>query len=578
MSQPDTLDLEMDAPSALRAPVAPKAAPAVTQVPVVASPFTTGRALLVAATGLDTLDSAAQSVAKVCVAAGLVDKQHPTRVQLRAVYTAMRAAIVWVRLWAALRGAIEARPALVVRPALAPVETQATGNALIDTLTGIATEGASNASTSGAGSLAGGSMRGVGFADAAGYVRALALGVKAATADSYKQTLRSQYGYTPEQIAGLTVTLLPEGSALPVGPGIKHTPVGVKSVAQMSAAEYKAHRAAPVVTGESETMRSVREAMRGGEIMAVAGAVASGKAYMWNGLGETTRGTLRMVLATANLPESLLPAQSSAIATAGLVLRDENHRGYIAKPERAMPGTRKRAKVVIGANGMPKQYLTRWTVQQPTHGEVGEAAGMIVATATVWTDGSLTVEGDEDIKNRVEGEYNRRRDEEVYEAGQVTAWLQSILVNHFNALLYFGWYVPAKHVAAMDRLYAAIESIWGSWRVPMPMVTCDALRAGLTKGLADEVAAVLADVDKAHQDGLKATPRRMQISPAQAATFLTRLQGLGERASKHVETLGGEYASKVRAGIVAAMTSLEGLCTDGDLRASLLELDALKVD
>jgi hypothetical protein len=404
--------------------------------------------------------------------------------------------------------------------------------------------------------------------------------VKAATADSYKSTLRTQYGYSAAQTDALTVVLLPEGD-LPVGAGIVHTPVG-KSVADMTPSEYRAlraqQRAVPTISGETETTRQVRQAMRGGEIMAVAGAVASGKGYMWNGCGEATRGDLRAVLLAANLPEAWLPDPTTAVATAGLVLRDENHRGLIAKPERAVKGSRKRAKVIIGANGMPRAYLTRWTVQEPSHGEVGETAGVIVATATVWSDGTLTVDGDEHIKTRVETEYNRRRDAEVFEAGQVTAWLQSMLITRFDSLLYFGWYVPAAHVAAMDRLYAAIDGVWGSWRVPMPMVTCDALRAGLTKGLADEVAAVLVAVDKAHADGLKATPRRMQITAAAAAGFVAQLQELAARAAKHVETLGGEYATKISAGIKAALESLKPLCDDGAMRTAMLELDGLKID
>lgn len=66
---------------------------------------------------------------------------------------------------------------------------------------------------SASGSLAEGTMRGVGFSTAEGYVTALANGVKAATAASYKQTLRQWM--TQEQIDALPVTIIPEGD-LPV--------------------------------------------------------------------------------------------------------------------------------------------------------------------------------------------------------------------------------------------------------------------------------------------------------------------------------------------------------------------------
>jgi hypothetical protein len=58
------------------------------------------------------------------------------------------------------------------------------------------------------GSLADGTMRGVGFSTAEGYVTALANGVKQATADHYLATLRSM-GHSTE---GLTITIIPEST------------------------------------------------------------------------------------------------------------------------------------------------------------------------------------------------------------------------------------------------------------------------------------------------------------------------------------------------------------------------------
>lgn len=63
------------------------------------------------------------------------------------------------------------------------------------------------------GSLLDGTMRGVGFSNAEGYVTALANGTKQATADQYLDTLRRTYHYTPEQIAALTVSIIPEATA-----------------------------------------------------------------------------------------------------------------------------------------------------------------------------------------------------------------------------------------------------------------------------------------------------------------------------------------------------------------------------
>jgi len=529
-------------PEAAPATQAPRSAPAVTPAPVaLPSLLVEGRAMFASVVTEAALDSAARCMAAKCNAAFGEGVEHPTRLALRAAYKARKTEIarvawvamfcaLWLRIWGSLRDAIEERPSLVVRPQVAPPPVVAPGTATVtEALAAVAASPVTGAAP------AFGSIRTSGF---------VAPTSRGGTFDD----------------SPLTAAEIAERDRN-------------RAARAAREAERAARAARPaVVTGEGETMREVRQAMRSGEILAVTDAVASGKAFSWDGQGEFTRADLLAVLRAAGLPESWAPSPTSPKALAGLVVTGENRHGLIAKPERLGKGSRK-ARVVVGADGMPRQYVSRWTIQEPSHGNVGEHAGTILATATVWVDGSITVDGDPTIKARVETEYNRRRDEEVYEAGQVTAWLQSTICREWHAIKHYGWYIPARHVDAAMRLYNAIKSQWGNWRIPMPMVTCDALRAGLTKSLADEVNRILADIEREHQAGLVATPRRMQLTPTRAAAFLAQLSELGARAGKHVEVLGGEYATKVRDGIAVAMRSLEDLCTPGDVRASLLELD-----
>jgi hypothetical protein len=239
------IELDLDVAPAV-APVARTVAPVVTQAPpVAASPLVQGRALLTKAPTVEALLQAAHTATAVCVAAGITDKAHPTREALRALYFATVAWFCLRRNLAALADAIAERPSLV-RPTVAPVAAPVaapSGHDLAGALGAISAEGASNAAGSGAGSMAGGQLAYAGFTSAAGYVTALANGVKAGTAESYRATLRSRFGYTPEQLAALQVTIIAE-SALPVGAGITHAPTSGVSVADMTREQARAHFAA----------------------------------------------------------------------------------------------------------------------------------------------------------------------------------------------------------------------------------------------------------------------------------------------------------------------------------------------
>lgn len=109
---------------------------------------------------------------------------------------------------------IDAAPVATVPEATTPtVETTTEHATLASALTAMVAPVTGDTS----GSLTSGTMAYVGFTSADGYVTALANGVKQATADSYKATLRHSYGFTTEQIDALTVTIIPESTGLANG-------------------------------------------------------------------------------------------------------------------------------------------------------------------------------------------------------------------------------------------------------------------------------------------------------------------------------------------------------------------------
>ncbi len=89
----------------------------------------------------------------------------------------------------------------------------------------IAAESTANARVPSLGSLAGGELRAVGFADARGYLEAIRRGVPAGTHATYLRILRERYDLAGPDLADLPGPLA--NPALPEGPGIVHVPTGV---------------------------------------------------------------------------------------------------------------------------------------------------------------------------------------------------------------------------------------------------------------------------------------------------------------------------------------------------------------
>jgi hypothetical protein len=434
MSQSDDLLLELDLPATT--PARPVTAPAVSAGPALVTPLTQGRALLLAATDAATLLTAAHATTDMCKAAGIVDTTHPTRTALRGLYFTLLAWFCLLRNMDGLRLALAQRPELVqplVLPTVAPTAAPAA------TFGDIVAESAANAAGQGAGSRAGGQLASVGYTSADGYVTALRNGVKQATATEYLATLRSRWGYTPAQIAGLTVQILSE-TANPhtQGPAqaYTHTPTGPDIFTR----EREAAVAAAKVIRETADATTLALAQR----LVVADSPQAWWEIGWRGVGSITRAEL--ITACGVAPE---PKISST---------------QLARTMDSLRGTHDATMVTVRPTGVK----VRWQIGrgQQHAAFVGSEYGRVLAIVDLNADNTLSFDGDATIADEVRDEYSRLCGDEVLRPGDVTAWLQQLLRKQFAAVRSGERYLLApQHKGAARELCGKIASVWsvGGW-------------------------------------------------------------------------------------------------------------------
>jgi len=442
----DTIQLELDGP-ALPAKHGPKAAPAITTAPAPAlSPLDAGRASFLAATDPDDLYRRAQEQARLLQH---LPTNHVTRAVLRVVYAQLKVwltlAAAWREIWAPLARAVTEHPQYV-RPFPAPAAAPAAPAAapapaahgtLLDALQGAAGESAANAATQGAGSLAGGQLRTVGFTTAEGYVTALRNGVKAGTAASYRDTLRNQFGWTVAQVAALTVTILPEGD-LPVGEGVTFVPAGP----DVFDAQRQARAAAQAQLRATADAATVALAQ---QLVAKADSTTAWLSIGWRGVGNISRGEL-----LAACGEAPMAKVTSTQLT------------------RALDGLRGQYDAARIDVGLPAGVRVRWQIGRGSQhaAYVGAEYGRVLAIVDLHKDGTLHWEGDQAICAEVQARFKALVDEEVLRPGDVTAWLSALLCDRFGAIEDgHDYLVPPEHRDAARTLCRQISRIWGTaWK------------------------------------------------------------------------------------------------------------------
>lgn len=433
-------------------------------------------------------------------------------------------------------------------------------------LADIGHQAAANAAVQGIGSQRGpaATMRGVGFANRDGYIQAIRNGVPEHTHASYLTTLRAQYGMTSADLAALSLPGPMAESALPVGDGVAHVPAGHTSGAagifdrQGAARQFRVGDAAT----EYQTIKPAD--LKAERLVAVARSEGHGVVVAWNGRRQIKRADLAAALEAIGATE-LMPRANSARAQAGRAVTTLNNAGYVVRAER---------RPVINAGETAPDYDARWTVGRVSHdvvtvevagGQAPQALGKRIMQLTL-RDDVLTVTGDESLGRQVLDGYQTRLGEELYQSGDVTSWLGGVLRKHFDAIAFgaLGYYVPPKHAARVGEICQAVASTgFGSgWVLPgLPVTDSDMLRDGILRGLTDEIDGLM-DRLATERAAAKATRESGDIGHKRANTFLVDLRKIGERVVAYAVVLGDERVAAARERVRLAIVDLEVLLAD----------------
>lgn len=417
-------------------------------------------------------------------------------------------------------------------------------------------------------SMAGGQLRGVGFSSADGYAQAIRNGVPAHTHQGYIRTLRDTYHWTNTQLSALPGPMVE--AALPVGAGIQHGPESSDAgIAAMRA------RAAEVRARVTQTAEATRAEVRGeiGADQIVVGAATDGSGIMvgWSGYGEMRRDTLRQCLSDAGFDPAWVLASKSAYAHAGFALTMLNGGGRVVRADR---GGLRVGQAVQLRSGQRARFQARWTVGSVRHegATVGDPYGRTIMTAVLTTDGHLELTGDSYLCTKVMADFERRVDQELYPAAEVTMWLRATLLSRFAAVRMGGvWYVPHKYAAQAERFVACVaDTGWGrDWILPaLPVATTEQLCSGMARGLIGEAAEVIADLESQREQAKRA--KKSEIGAAAASTLMVRLKAIVERVKGYAALLGERHFVKVREELLAAISKVEPLTDDTSARFALI--------
>lgn len=446
----------------------------------------------------------------------------------------------------------------------APETSSESSGTLLGALGAVASESATNATTQVSGSLADGTMRGVGFSTATGYVTALANGVKRATADHYLAILRNHYGYNTEQINALTVTIIAE-SALPVGAGIVHQPAGPDVFTQRQAAAAAAAQELRS-TADATTLALAQRLVTDDTSLTAWWAIG------WRGNGSITRAEL--LAACGDAPAPKVP--STQLGRVMDSLRGQNY--DCARIESKLPaGVKVRWQI-----GRGKDHVA----------SVGGEYGRVLAIVDLQDTSKLAFDGDQLICDEVNVEFERLIGEEILRPGDVTTWLQRVLRDRYGAICDGHDYLVApKHREAARAFFTAVAKVWGSsWKRGgigadgMPVLgrmedNIANILGGILQGLIEEVE------EQEHlwrQTVETADKRAEKVGARAAATALKRLDGekTGDGLVARVNgftILGEGPLAPLRARVAALRSLIDAavLAANDDLsvRAAMLELD-----
>jgi hypothetical protein len=208
----------------------------------------------------------------------------------------------------------------------------AMSHGLVTELRDIAAQGAANAAVAVAPDM----NSSVGFNTSAGYIQAIRNGVPAHTRTSYLDTLQARYGMTTADLAALSLPGPMEQTALPDGAGIKHVPAG-PSIFDRPAAD----RGFKVGDAGAMTVLKPAD-LTEGKLIGVVASQGHGCVIAWNGRSSMQRGALKTALEAIGAGDYLPKATSARaqagracdlLNRAGYVVRADR------RPTTVEPGT-----------------------------------------------------------------------------------------------------------------------------------------------------------------------------------------------------------------------------------------------
>lgn len=371
---------------------------------------------------------------------------------------------------------------------------------------------------------------------------------------------------------------LAERGVCPACTGWRPLPAGFGRVraAEPAQVETRATAQPGAAGGQTEAGRALT-ALAAGELVAGAAAEGHGVLVSWSGRGEITRGALMAILSAADALDWAPAARSGHAHAARAVASLGNAYVVRASPVPVGESTRRtRTGQLVGVPLSPEArgWSARWTIGSIAgEGAVGDAYGRISMVAELAPDGTtLTVSPPGDMADAVVAEYRRLAADEIMGASDVTAWLRGRMHAAGAVRLGGSWYVPTAARPVVERVVTGLAEAWGTdWMAPpLPVATSDQLRAGLARGLAEEVDDLLAELADARR--LARERGAADLGAKAAATFLQRLRSAADRSIAYATTLGEAHVATLRAKARAALDEITPLLDASAARGAMLEL------
>lgn len=323
----------------------------------------------------------------------------------------------------------------------------------------------------------------------------------------------------------------------------------------------------------SQTTQELRRAQRRDEIvLSLANDnTALGIVVGWEGRGELTVQQCAILLEASNLPDDLVPRGLSTKAALGKAIGLLRSRGYSCnwerKPKTSPTDTR--------------AYISRYTVGDVDHStDLGESLGSKIATATLYKDGTLELQGPEGLCALVRAEYRRVTQDHVLTAGKVTQWIQSVLTSEFDAVAFGPSYLIPAPFQAAEEFTTNVSKYFGcSWYDKAPrLTTAESIGANVAGGLTREIEAISNQMSAA--EALAATKQdkdgnAQSIRESTAAGYLSKLQEVADRARVYSGVLDPEGMERVATAAAALIARCQTHTSAGATRAAIFWAEEL---